>query len=161
MEQFSFPFKKTRVSELPLQIQQLIDAAQTAAAQAYAPYSGFKVGAAALLANGEMRAGANHENASYPAGLCAERSLLGAINPLIPAFQITAIAVVNLSEASSNDILSPCGICRQTLLEQQLAQQHLIAVYMCSTAGDVVCVADASFLLPFYFSKDNLDVKEA
>ena len=156
MEQFSFPFQQTRASELPLHIQQLIQEAANATLYAYAPYSQFRVGAAALLADGSVKTGANHENASYPAGICAERGLLSGINPLDKQQQIVAVAVSYTSNTDNFTPLSPCGICRQTILETQLAQNAPIAIYMCSPDGQVIFVEDAAHLLPFYFSNMNL-----
>lgn len=91
--------------------------AQHAASHAYAPYSGFRVGAALLLVNGSMVAGANVENASYGLTLCAERSALArAVAEHGPTMRIAAVAVANLNGASS----SPCGACRQVLAEFML-----------------------------------------
>lgn len=155
MEQFSFPFQQTVKGQLPDHIQLLVDAASEAAVTAYAPYSQFRVGAAALLADGSIRTGANRENASYPAGICAERSLLAGLNPMDKQHQVKAIAVNYISTSDNTLPLSPCGICRQTMLEQQLAQQAPIAVYMCSPDGRIIFVEDATHLLPFYFSKEH------
>jgi cytidine deaminase len=156
MEQFEFPFQETTLNQLPEPVQQLIQAAGKAAVKAYAPYSNFRVGAAAQMTDGTVKTGSNHENASYPAGTCAERGLLANINPTDKAQQIKAIAVTYISDTAEAMPISPCGICRQTILEQQLAQGALIAVYMCSPDGRITYVEDASFLLPFYFSKKNL-----
>ncbi len=158
MEQFSFSYQKTTVAELPINIQNLIHASEDVARHAYAPYSNFKVGAAALLADGSTMVCANHENASYPAGTCAERGLLAHINPTETDQRIRAITVSYISDAKTQTPLSPCGICRQTILEQQLAQGSPIAIYMCSTDGHVIYVDDATHLLPFYFSSKNLDL---
>jgi cytidine deaminase len=156
MENFSFPFQQTSGTTLPAHIQQLIEEATKATHFAYAPYSQFKVGAAALLADGSIKTGSNHENASYPAGICAERGLLSGINPLDKQQQILAMAVCYTSNTDNNTPLSPCGICRQTILEMQLAQDAPIAMYMCSPDGQVIYVEDAAHLLPFYFSSKNL-----
>lgn len=157
MESFSFSYEETLIAHLPENIQKAIEAALAAAKHAYAPYSGFKVGAAVLLENGSIQTGVNHENASYPAGICAERSLLSQINPTEKIQQIKAIVVTNIGNTLTDVTpLSPCGICRQTIVEQQLAQDAPIAVYMCSPSGRVVYVEDATSLLPFYFSNKNL-----
>jgi cytidine deaminase len=156
MENFTFPFQQTSGSTLPAHIQQLIEAANKATLFAYAPYSQFRVGAAALLADGSIKTGSNHENASYPAGICAERGLLSGINPLDKQQQILAMAVCYTSNTNNSTPLSPCGICRQTILEMQLAQDAPIAMYMCSPDGQVIFVEDAAHLLPFYFSSKNL-----
>lgn len=92
----------------------LLDAAEQAAAMAYAPYSGFRVGAALQLSNGSVITGANVENASYGLTICAERSaLVRAVATFGPTFQITAVAVVNINHAPC----PPCGACRQMLAE--------------------------------------------
>ncbi len=158
MEQFAFPFQQTTIAQLPAHIQELIAEASKATHYAYAPYSQFHVGAAALLADGSIKTGSNHENASYPAGICAERGLLSGINPLDKQQQILAMAVNYTSNNAANATpLSPCGICRQTILETQLAQNAPIALYMCSPDGPVIYVEDAAHLLPFYFSSKNLN----
>lgn len=159
MEQFAFPFQTTQVAQLPAHIQQLIEEAAKATHYAYAPYSQFYVGAAALLADGSIKLGSNHENASYPAGICAERGLLSGINPLDAQQRIIAMAVNYTSKNDTSTPLSPCGICRQTILETQLAQDAPIALYMCSPDGNVLYVEDAAHMLPFYFSSKNLKSK--
>ena len=98
----------------PQQQKELLGAAQDAAHHAYAPYSGFRVGAALLLEGGEIVAAANVENASYGLSICAERSAIArAIAQHGPKLRIHAVAVTNLNNAPS----SPCGACRQVLAE--------------------------------------------
>ena len=93
---------------------ELCSAAREAAQRAYAPYSGFRVGAALLLETGEIVAAANVENASYSLSICAERSaVVRAIGEHGPAMRIIAAAVTNLNDSPS----SPCGACRQVLAE--------------------------------------------
>ncbi len=93
---------------------QLVAAAVAAAARAYAPYSGFRVGAALLLASGDLVTGANVENVSYGLTLCAERAaLVRAVAEFGPKIRIRAVAVANLNQAAS----PPCGACRQVLAE--------------------------------------------
>ena len=86
--------------------------ALSAMERAYAPYSGFRVGAALLTRDGKMVSGCNVENASYPAGICAERAALGAA---IAAGHrdFAAVAVATEAEVPT----PPCGICRQALVE--------------------------------------------
>jgi cytidine deaminase len=91
---------------------QLIEAAQAARAQAYAPYSKFHVGAAVLDEYGRIHAGANVENAAYPQGLCAEASAIAHM-VLAGGRQIQAVAVVGVAEQP----VTPCGGCRQKLRE--------------------------------------------
>ncbi len=98
----------------PRQQAELLAAAQQAAQQAYAPYSGFRVGAALLLEGGDIVTAANVENASYGLSICAERSaVVRAIAQHGPTLRIQAVAVTNLNNAPS----SPCGACRQVLSE--------------------------------------------
>jgi homotetrameric cytidine deaminase len=98
----------------PQQQSELLAAAQQAAHYAYAPYSGFRVGAALLLEGGEIVTAANVENASYGLSICAERSAIArAIAQHGPRLRIHAVAVTNLNNAPS----SPCGACRQVLAE--------------------------------------------
>lgn len=136
--------------------QQLITTAEQAAERAYAPYSKFKVGAALLLTDGSIITGANHENAAYPAGICAERAVLG-VHDMDGAAKVRAIAVAYKSaNGDPHPPLAPCGICRQSILETQLHQAAPITVYMSSPDGEVVMVEDASYLLPFHFSSAYL-----
>lgn len=93
---------------------ELLERARKAAEQAYAPYSGFRVGAALLLENGAIVTAANVENASYGLTICAERSaVVRAVAEHGPAMRIAAVAVTNLNDAPS----PPCGACRQVLAE--------------------------------------------
>jgi homotetrameric cytidine deaminase len=93
---------------------ELLDRARQAAQDAYAPYSGFRVGAALLLESGAIVTAANVENASYGLSMCAERSaVVRAVAEYGPAMRIVAAAVTNLNDAPS----SPCGACRQVLAE--------------------------------------------
>jgi cytidine deaminase len=92
----------------------LLERAQQAAQNAYAPYSGFRVGAALRLAGGEVVTGTNVENMSYGLTICAERSaLVRAVSQFGPEIRIEAVAVANLNDAPS----PPCGACRQVLSE--------------------------------------------
>lgn len=156
MQQFDFPYQQSLKSQLTQAGQDIVSAAELAAGKAYAPYSGFKVGAALLLASGEVITGANQENASFPAGICAERAALGALN-MDQGHKVSAIAISYKTSKEGRHLpLSPCGICRQSILEVQLHQRSPITVYMSSPDGDVIMVEDASFLLPFHFSADYL-----
>ncbi len=88
--------------------------ARVAAEHAYAPYSGFRVGAALLLTDGAVVTGCNVENCSYRLTSCAEQGAIArAVAELGPGIRLRAVAVANLNEAAS----MPCGACRQTLAE--------------------------------------------
>ncbi len=91
----------------------LVEAARRVAAFAYAPYSGFRVGAAALGGNGRIYTGCNVENSSYPVTLCAERNAVGSA----VADGETRIVAVAVASPEDLDDLTPCGMCRQFLAE--------------------------------------------
>jgi homotetrameric cytidine deaminase len=95
-------------------LEDLLEEARQAALNSYSPYSGFRVGAALRLTNGETVSGTNVENVSYGLTLCAERSaLVQAVSRFGPEIRIEAVAVANLNQAPS----PPCGACRQVLAE--------------------------------------------
>ncbi len=95
-------------------LKKLLKQAHQAALHSYSPYSGFRVGAALLLANGEVVTGTNVDNVSYGLTICAERSaLVRAVSQFGPDIRVEAVAVTNLNQASS----PPCGACRQVLAE--------------------------------------------
>lgn len=135
----------------------LLERARTITATAYAPYSNFQVSAVALLENGEMMHGSNQENASYPVGLCAERVLISAISSLHPNVPIHTMAISyhNLNGDSSHPI-SPCGICRQSLLEYESRLNHPIRLIMSGMEGKVFVIPNAAMLLPLSFTSEDL-----
>lgn len=121
--------------------QKLIRAAVTARQNAYAPYSGFAVGAALLCTDGTVFCGCNVENACYPAGICAERAaLFAAVSGGKRKF--TAIAV-----AAGESSTTPCGICRQAL-----AEFGELDVLCANRDGSQVCSFSLQELLPESFS---------
>ena len=145
------------LSDLSQNDQKLLKDAITARSDAYAPYSKFKVGAAVLLENGEVVIGNNQENASYPAGLCAERVAVFQAGARYPGVPITAIAISTLPSMKADAIpAAPCGNCRQSIVEYEQRQQSPISlimgsekgpIYKCSSMGDILpLVFDGSFL---------------
>lgn len=136
---------------------QLLQMARAATSKAYAPYSQFNVGAVAMLNNGETIEGTNQENASYPVGICAERVLLSAVSSLYNGVAIKTIAISchNLKGESKNPV-SPCGLCRQSLLEQTLRQHQPIRLILSGMEGMVYILDDASLLLPLSFTADDM-----
>ena len=118
--QFSYDVYNS-MEELSEEDAWLLNEAQEVSQNAYAPYSNFQVGAVAKLANGEIVAGSNQENASYPVGLCAERVLLASISSLYPKVAVESIAIsYRSSMVESDHPITPCGICRQSLQELSL-----------------------------------------
>lgn len=145
------------VSALSTEDAQLLIKARAATAKAYAPYSKFQVGAVALLNNGETIEGTNQENASYPVGICAERVLLSAVSSLYNGVAIKTIAISchNLKGESKNPV-SPCGICRQSLLEQTIRQHQPIKLILSGMEGVVYVLEDAALLLPLSFTANDM-----
>lgn len=124
---------------------------------AYAPYSNFQVGAFALLENGKTVSGTNQENASFPAGICAERTLLSTAASLYPGVGIDAIAISyhNLHGKSSRPV-SPCGICRQSFIEFQERTKKPFRIILAGMEGQILLVENAKDLLPLVFNADDL-----
>lgn len=145
-----------QLDELSAQQRCLVEIAKQKTQDAYAPYSHFSVGAAALLANGEIVTGCNQENAAYPSGLCAERTTLFAANANYPNTPVTALAIACFTDGHfTQDTASPCGACRQVMLETEhrFAQPMEVILY-----GERECCVfhSASDLLPLNFVSDNL-----
>lgn len=137
--------------------RELLQQALQSSSNAYAPYSHFPVGACLRLEDGTFVYGNNQENASYPQGLCAERVALFAASAQHPGKRIEALALI---APKCEDVLSPCGACRQVLLEYEQRQQSSIRIIMGSMTGKVIAVSCAEHLLPFCFSKENLSSAE-
>lgn len=144
-------------SELNEQDLWLLNEAKCATGQAYAPYSNFRVGAAAMLANGEVVAGTNQENASYPVGICAERVLLGTAANLYPNVAVKSIAIsYSGDDVKSDHPISPCGMCRQALLEYETRLKEPIRLILGGMEGKVYIIKSAGLLLPFAFTSSEL-----
>lgn len=145
------------LAELHSGDQQLLSAAKEALRSAYVPYSSFRVGAAVLLENGRTICGSNQENASFPAGLCAERVALSAVSSAFPDVSIAAIALSYKSRSGTDDHpIAPCGICRQTLSEYENRQQQPIRLLMGGQSGMIYVVPTVSALLPLTFTARDL-----
>jgi cytidine deaminase len=136
--------------------KKLIEAAKNATKRAYAPYSGFSVGAAVLLGNGEIISGNNQENAAYPSGLCAERTTLFFANASFPDQTIEAIAIAAWHKGTfTTDAITPCGACRQVLLETENRFGTPMRVLMCGEEG-IYVVHSVKELLPLSFGDEML-----
>jgi cytidine deaminase len=136
----------------------LLDAARKATEDAYAPYSKFRVGAAVRLRTGQILTGSNQENASFPAGICAERVTLSAASAAFPGTAITDLALTYINESgSSNHPISPCGICRQTLAEYEQRFGQSIRLILGGISGEIYVINRATDLLPFAFSSQELN----
>ena len=150
-------FILAHLSELSAEEQQLVSNAKSAFKTAYAPYSGFLVGASVLLENGEIINGSNQENVAYPSGLCAERVALFYAGAKYPNIKINTIAVSVLSKNFEvTDVISPCGACRQVMAEYEDKQDNPIKVILHSPTDKVLIANRVEDLLPFMFKSPLL-----
>lgn len=145
--------KKISLTQLNNEDKTLVMAAREATNLSYAPYSNFHVGAAVLLSNGEIVKGGNQENASYPVGICAERSVLSTAQNIFPNVPIKALALTatNIKGEYTNDIVTPCGMCRQAIAENEKRYRQNIRIIM-SSKEEVVVANSINNLLPLAFS---------
>lgn len=135
----------------------LMAAACQALQGAYAPYSQFHVGAAVLLADGTVVLGSNQENAAYPSGMCAERTAIFAAGANHPGQRILAVAVTARPVSSPVCVaVSPCGACRQVMLEYEMKQNQPIRMLMQGENGETYVLDSVASLLPVGFSAANL-----
>lgn len=145
------------INELPDEAQNIMHKAIEMLGHAYAPYSNFHVGSAALTTTGNVYVGCNQENASYPLCMCGERVALynaGANEPTVP---ITHIAIVceNKKKRIEGPV-SPCGACRQVLSEFELRNNHPIKIYLKGDADKIYAVDSVKHLLPMGFDSTLL-----
>lgn len=145
------------LNELPKDISILMQEAIDARQKAYAPYSKFTVGAAILLENNEIITGNNQENASYPSGLCAERTAIYFAGSQFPDVKIIRIAVTAGSKIKqTNEPIPPCGACRQAISEYEVKQKAPIEIYFMGETGKIVKSNSLANLLPLVFDKSFL-----
>ena len=138
--------------ELSEQDRQLINAAKAATQRSYAPYSHFHVGAAALLADGTMVTGSNQENAAYPSGLCAERTALFYAGSAHSTQAVTALAIAAYTAGKFTNIpITPCGACRQVMLETEQRYGTPIRLLLYGTEGIYLIEGGIRELLPLVF----------
>ena len=150
-------FITAHISDLSEQEQQLVSNAKSAFKTAYAPYSGFLVGASVLLENGEIINGSNQENVAYPSGLCAERVALFYAGARYPDVKVKKIAVSVLSKNFEvTEVVSPCGACRQVMAEYEEKQEEAIKVILHSPTDEVLIANTVEDLLPFMFKSPLL-----
>ena len=137
--------------------EQLLELARTAAAKAYAPYSRFNVGCAIESVDGEVVTGANMENACYRLGICAEQSALTAAQHRFGLDKVARIAVVGGSGAM---VCTPCGGCRQAIIEAAHLSGRDLQILCGSGDGSTVERYSIGELIPFGFGPANLGVTD-
>ncbi|MEM5540462.1 cytidine deaminase [Olleya sp. AS48] len=145
------------ISDLSEDVQSLMSKASEARNNAYAPYSKFSVGAALLLDNGEIVTGSNQENASYPSGLCAERTAIYYAGAKYPKAKFVKMAIIAGSQVHPTlTPIPPCGACRQAIAEYEVKQDIPIELFFMGETGKVVRSNSLANLLPLIFDKSAL-----
>ena len=138
--------------ELPEQDRRLIDEAKRASERSYAPYSHFQVGAAVRLDDGTVVTGSNQENVAYPSGLCAERTALFGAGSAYPDKAVVALAIAAYAEEEfTREPVTPCGACRQVMLETEQRYHTPMRILLYGTEGVYVIEGGVGELLPLQF----------
>jgi cytidine deaminase len=159
--EFGFQYSEfSRLEELPESLIKLSQKAKEAVKSSHSPYSHFAVGAAVLLENGEVVLGSNQENGAYPSGLCAERVALFYAGSAFPNIAVTAIAIAaSFKGKPTKEPISPCGGCRQVMIETRHMGKQPIKLVMLGE-NKIVLVEDVVYLLPFNFSSIDDVIKD-
>ncbi|MBP5508706.1 MAG: cytidine deaminase [Prevotella sp.] len=154
--EMKFNIVLAKLDELAADDQELVQMAMRATDNSYAKYSHFRVGAALLLADGSVVIGANQENAVFPLGLCAERTAIFAAQAQRPDQPILKIAIAaqNANGFMANPV-SPCGSCRQVILEMEERYEQPIRILLYGTTG-VYVINSVRDLLPLCFIDESM-----
>ena len=159
MEEITLQIKYTEytgLTQLPEIDCKLVNLAREATTKGYAPYSGFLVGAAVLLGNGNIITGNNQENAAYPSGLCAERTALFYASAQFPKVPVIAIAISTLNIGNTpSEIAKPCGACRQVMAEYEDIAGQPIHIIL-DSSNKILVINGIDNLLPLRFKKEDL-----
>jgi cytidine deaminase len=140
----------TTLDELSKTDVALIEKAIDIAKKSYSPYSNFPVGAAVLLDSGAVFGGNNQENIAFPSGTCAERTVLNYVHANFPNNKIKVIAITAL-QSSAPIPVTPCGFCRQVMVELEQKQGEKIKVILHKIDGATFVFESALSLLPLAF----------
>ena len=125
------PVTTCSVEKLDPVLRELVEKAKSMTQNAYCPYSHFHVGAAALLADGQVIAGSNQENAAYPSGICAERTAMFYASASNPGKNMAAIAIAaGQNGQMCKNPVSPCGACRQVMAQYQTKSGRPMAILL-------------------------------
>lgn len=150
----SIPVTEVSYEELTPEQQHLVTLARKATYRSYVPYSHFHVGAAIALDNGETLSGSNQENAAYPSGTCAERTTAFYAHSTYPDAKFSTIAIAARGTDGNElaDPISPCGACRQALLEYETLAGHDVPVILAGSKR-IFIFPSVKSLLPYCFSE--------
>ncbi|MBQ4388112.1 MAG: cytidine deaminase [Prevotella sp.] len=124
--------REAQLEELSDEERNLVEQAIEATSRSYTPYSHFHVGAALKLENGVTFIGCNQENAAFPAGICAERSAIFAAGAQYPEEPVTTLAIAarNTKGELQDEPVSPCGTCRQVIIETETRFNHPVRLLL-------------------------------
>ena len=148
--------REVALSELSAEDRELVAKAKEIVSDAYAPYSHFHVAAALRLESGRIVLGTNQENASYPLGLCAERTALFQSGALYPDDPVVSLVILGAREDGTIiKTCAPCGGCRQVMLEMADRHHHPFPVILAGPESALV-VEDCRDLLPINFDASSL-----
>lgn len=148
-----------QIDQLPEHLHQVAKASFDALKTSYAPYSKFHVGAAILTSDAKIIKGSNQENASFGNTICAERTALGTFGAMDDRTTIEVMAVTyDTADLPTLDkILSPCGACRQSIMEYRNRQEANIQILLLAPAGNAFLFNDIYDILPFAFTNADLN----
>ena len=150
---------ETNYNSLSTEQKKLLDEARDVMKQSYAPYSHFHVGSAVRTFSDEIISGTNVENAAYGPTICAERTALFRANAL-GNYKVKSIAIIGKGDDfNTEDVVAPCGVCRQVIYEFAQRADYDIEVIMSNSLSDKVVVAHISDLLPLAFGPKDLGIK--
>jgi len=156
-KKFSFSYKEyENIEELFPRDRELAEIAKKSAGMAYAPYSKFRVGAALRLQSGRIVKGSNVENAAFPSGICAERTVIASAVSNFPDDKPVTIAISAIYEDGNiAESVSPCGNCRQVIAEEEMRSGNKITIilYMRNKIRIIDSIGD---LLPLQFNWKSL-----
>jgi len=148
-------FLSKSYEELDQNEQKAVEAARKAINNSYSPYSKFSVGAALVLDNGQIISGSNQENMAYPSGICAERTALFTYGSSNNDSFIRILAIVARRHNTQNLVsATPCGACRQVMLEYELKQSKPFSVIFYHDNKYIVA-SNSKSLLPFHFHLES------
>jgi cytidine deaminase len=144
----------SNLSELSQEDQGYVTKAREVARNAHAPYSKFYVGATLVMENDEVILGSNQENIAFPSGLCAERVALFYAGANFPGLAVKKLIVVANGDLIPKEaVLSPCGSCRQVVLESQNRQENNFPIYLIGQDDSVHIFSSIYDLMPMAFGK--------
>ena len=148
----TIPIRVFSYEELDEADRQLIDTARETTRRSYSPYSRFAVGAALRLIDGTIVSGSNQENAASPSGLCAERTTLFYANSRYPDQAVDTLAIAARNERGEflSDPISPCGACRQVMVETEKRYNRPMRILLYGTGG-IYEIRGVGGLLPLSF----------